>query len=343
MATLLSMVNDLRVLLREEQIDSISDTDEYTQALIPLINKAAGRVLESRTWSFDKRFDGEAAFPAAETGTHANRGAGGPTLVVVFDSGSISTEVLAEFFTPNLLSVRFRRSGDADRPGLSYFVTSAADLVGIVTLQLNLSGWLGEEPHVTDAAWILYATDRLLPSTVRKVLSVRDEERPWQLFFTEDEIIVDRMNPRPDDAQGDSCCIIVGGTATASYDSDTDSAGSTGMRMRITSVPTSDVMLYYTYVYRHAAMSNATDTLTAVPDNVISLIVDQAFYYCLSSNIEADPVRAKTLEKQIRIDVEIAGRDDRKAPNRRRVMRPVGAHPGRHPNSRWIAREVPSP
>jgi hypothetical protein len=71
MATLIGMLNDLRVLLREERITSISTTDELTQALILVINRAARNVLESHDWDFDVRNDGVQVLDAS---SEANTG-----------------------------------------------------------------------------------------------------------------------------------------------------------------------------------------------------------------------------------------------------------------------------
>jgi hypothetical protein len=318
MATLLEMVNQLRVLLREEQVSAISTTDDYTQLLIKVINRSAKSVLESRVWSFDKRFDGIAVFPGAISGSDTvvyNELS--PSIVLVDSSTS---DIMDSMFSPNALSVRFRLTDDTDRPELSYSVVSSFYPFGTNNLAIS-PDWQGESSISRTATYSFYVTDRVLPSTVRKVLSVRDEEQPRQLIFTEDEIFSDRANPKPDDEQGDSDFVIVGGTTTASFDRNLDTTGAVGMRMRLASVPTDDTMLFYTYVYRHPEMSVATDTLTAVPDYVIGLIIDEAFKYCLSSNIESDPERASVASSQLTLDVGIAGQEDRNSPNRRRVLR----------------------
>ena len=333
MATLLTMLNDLRALLSEEPIATISATDGLTQALILLVNKASKSVLESRTWSFDKRTDGEAAIDGPVAGSTVNHIAG-PGFIVEYSAAAFA------MLTPNTMAVRFNMDDDTVRPKLSYAVVNAARFGPLLSIVLS-SDWLGEQGvSDTGRSWTLYTTDYILPSTVRKVLSVRDEEQPIQLYFTEDEIFTDRYSPRPLDDTGEGKCVIVGGTETASF---ATGSASTGMRLRMLPVPVSDTMLYYTYVYRHPAMTAATDTLVAVPGNVIRLIVDKALYYCLSSNVEADMVRARRVESKYRVDFAVAATADRTAPNRRRVMDPGGAIYARHPNSRWDSREVPSP
>ena len=336
MATLLTMVNDLRIMLREEQVTIISATDDRTQALIPLINRATKSVLESRTWSFDKRHDGVATYRGLVTGTDVACILENPVYI------EYSLTALS-FFSSNTLAVRFRVTDDTVKPGLSYRVNSAI-VVGVTFGLAVTPVWSGETPiNSSTSSWELYATDVMLPSTVRRVLSVRDEEQPVQLYFSEDEIFKDRQVPRLSDETGDAKAVVVGGTMTTTTQTGVHAAPEKGMRMRVYPVPESDTFLYYSYVYSHPEMTAAADTLVGVPDRIISLIVDKAFYYCLASNIEADPVRAPQVMKQYRIDLELAGREDRVTPNRRGIMRPVGAHPGRHPNSRWNDREVPSP
>jgi hypothetical protein len=336
MATLLTMLNDLFGLLSEEPITSISATDARTQAMIVLLNKATTVVLESRVWSFDKRTDGEAAIGGTVSGatvTHLS------ARVMVTESG---TGASAALFDPGNMAVRFRVTDDTVRPSLSYKVVSV-NTVGVLYIVTLATDWVGEQSLLTASrTWTVYTTDFILPSTVRKVLSVRDEEQPLQLYFTEDEIFTDRYSPRPLDDTGEVSCVIVGGTETSSFEVGTSTA-LTGMRMRVLPVPEDDTMLYYSYVYRHPAMTSATDTLVAVPDNVIRLIVDKAFYYCLSSNIESDIVKARRVEKQYRIDWLAAEKEDIEAPNRRRVLNPSGTLFTRHPNSRWESRQVPLP
>lgn len=340
MSTLLTMVNDLRILLREEQITAISATDDLTQALIPLINKASKSVLESRTWNFDKRTDGVAVFLHRQTGTE---------LFTYVASTAVRVEKAA--LTVGWLSDRityFRVTNDADGPDLTYQVVSAETITiwpatDVYELTLNFI-YSGEALiHVTDATWELFSPDMVLPTTVRKVLSVRDEEQPLQLVFSERDLMWDREEPRILDSDGLPQVVMVGGTGTNTYNADTETAGDTGMVMSIRPPPETQTPIYYSYVYSHPAMTVATDTLSGVPDRIVSLIVDKAFYYCLTGNIEADPVRAPQVMKQYRIDLELAGREDRVTPNRRRILRPVGSYLGRHPNSRWAGREVPSP
>ena len=336
MATLLTMVNDLRVMLREERVTIISDTDELTQVLVSLINRAVCDVLESRVWSFDKRDDGVALFRGLLTGTD----------VAVISENPVFIESSADaiaFFSSNTLGVRFRVTDDTAHPGLSYSANTA--VVAGPTLGLNVTPvWSGETPIASSTStWELYATDTMLPVTVRKVMSVRDEEQPIQLYFTEDEIFLDRAWPRATDTTGDPEAVVIGGTMTTSFQTLVHDTGETGMRMRVFPVPTSDSIIYYRYVYRHAAMEDAEDTLTGVPDHFISLISDKAFHYCLIGNVEADPTRAAQVIRQYRIDLELAGRQDRTAPNRRRVMRPIGSRFLGPANRRWESKEVPIP
>jgi hypothetical protein len=337
MATLLTMLNDLRVLLREEEISAVSSTDNLTQALIKLINRATKDVLESRSWSFDKRHDGRVEYLPMSTGTGVTTSS---TVVRITDAAA---ERL--FFSGNDRVARVRVTSDSTYPDLSYRVTSAdwVTNAGEITMTVD-GGYSGSTGTDATATWELYATDVALGTTVRKVLSVWDEEQPTQLYFFEDEIQGDRAWPSIADETGEPEGVVIGGTITASYDSDSVSAGTTGMRMSLYPVPeTNSQILYYRYVYRHAEMSAATDTLTGVPDKIIRLIVDRAFYYCLASNIESDPIAAAHAAKQYRIDLELAGREDRVAPNRRRILRPYGGVFARHPNARWNTREVPSP
>lgn len=333
MATLLSMVNDLRGLLREETVDDIYDTDEYTQTLIPIINKSASYILESRRWSFDKRHDGTIVFNAP----------------IEFDAVGILANATSFSFFGTVLQnnvlvsqpTRMIVSNDPTSPNTSYRILTSAPAFGTITVGL---GHAFPATAVPSASIKLFANEKRLPATVRHVLSVRHEETPVRLVEVERDLEYDSFLPRDFDAfQPIPDVVYTGGTVTDTYNTDYYESGETGMGMMIWPPPSERVVLHYSYVYRHPKMSAATDTLIGVPDSIISLIVDRSFYYCLTSNVEADKDRAAEVRRQLNTDMGISVLADRPAVNRRRIMRPVCAGSGVHPNARWSSREVPSP
>lgn len=330
MATLLGMLNDLRVLLREERITSISTTDELTQALILVINRAARNVLESHDWDFDVRNDGVQVFNAPIDET-ADAITAGDTTITYTGAASDVTTMLTQ-------PTRMLITDASSEANTGYRVLTAAAAGGTNTLTLSQSVPVA----VTSGTIKLFANEARLASTVGKVLSARHEETPIRLAEVERHIAFDSLVPRDFDSfQANPDLVYVGSTVT---DTAASGTGTQGMGMMIWPPQSARVVIHYSYQYAHAALSAATDTFAGVPNHVSDLIVDRAFLSCLTSNIQNDPERAIQVRRDFLVDLERAKSHKRRQPNRRRVLVPFGERGRRlHPNIRWTTREISAP
>lgn len=339
--TLLDLVNQVRHMLREPAVTSISDTDDATQALLPLIYEAQGSVLESRDWDFDKRHDGATRFLARQTGT---------TVVTSILSANVEIETNLVLLLSGGHVVRFRVPSDSQQPNISYRVKTIDTYSTGGRYILNLdNGWTGSLINSTASGWEAYMFEVPLPLTVRKVTSVINENVPTRLVFSEEDILFDSMVPLPHLVQQDNTTtVMVGGTATSTevFTSATSSFGGiTGLRMAVWPIPdTNHQNIRFRYYYRHPELVNATDTLVNVPRSVTSLIGEEAYRLALLSNIEADPARAIAVGRSVLAREERIAATHAPASGRRRVPRPMGTGRGiYHPNRFWNTPEVPSP
>ncbi len=191
---------------------------------------------------------------------------------------------------------------------------------------------------------VIFANQRRLPSTVAQVLSVRHEEQPLRLEFVDRHYDFDRWIPRSFDVFHDRPQeVYVGGTVSDTATSTTASVNR-GMGMMIWPPNTSDISLDFSYAYRYADLSDATDEWPGVTEEVADLVVDRAFLYCLTSNIQNDPQRAREVRVDLRIDLATAKSNDRSDPNRRRVAHGFGSSSATsHANTRWNTAQIPSP
>lgn len=337
MATALQMVNALRGLLREEEISAIATSDELTTDLLKLINRAARSVLHERDWTFDTLEDGVASFMAPITGTTGSVTYGSPDFVFLPGTQAQITRITER---PSRLVV----TDDASFGNTSWKITRGDYiplLGGYVGLVLN-STFQGTTQSST-AAWTVYSDEIVLPSTVRRVLSVRHEETPIRLEFVQRNLIADSYQPRSyDRTQSQPELVMVGGGGTTTYTGEATTATS-GTLMRIWPPPSEAIILNYSYMREHAALSETTDSLLGVPETVIDLITQKAFYYGLISNLENDPRRADLVRRDYELDLVRVYAAYRPDPYRRNVPSMHGSSRLRNPYRRWPSTTVPSP
>jgi hypothetical protein len=330
------MVNQVRRRLREESLVSF-DSGELTVAVKDLINEAAREVLDSHEWSFMIREDGEAFFPGIHTGGNTMRITQYASTGVFFDSG-ITPDITNKWTSPRrsrMVSTSSTELADQSYPLLSLTST----LNGSFVLQGKYYG----SSQVTGGAFKLYANEMALPADVKQVLSVRNEDEPVRLEEVEKYIQFDTIAPRPLDSTSSKPDIVyVGGTVRGTA----DTAGEVGLLssgIMVWPVPSSDVLLKFSYVSRPNALDSETDTLSYVPEEVQDLICWRAFEKALDSNIEDDPDRALRVRRNNETRTARLLESDEVGRSRRRVLSPFRASGwGPGPYSRWASTPVPS-
>lgn len=329
--TLLQMVNSVSQKLRGgDEITTLVDGGLQIDTWISLINEAARDVLDGYNWSFNIRDDGVAQFMEPATGTMFSYEDIGVT-TYYFRNITHSVEPLQLANGNNI--VRFLVTDDDIVSNTSFplswlFLRSIA---GQYECHMN-EDWLGETyvwPNVY-ANWKLFSFEHILPETVGRVISVRNEETPLRLFFEDRNVVFDKWAPRPHDTECHiPTIVVVGGigditTCTSGilippgggepYTYTTPER--TGTRMAIWPMPTEPIMLKYTYTYCHPAISADTDVFAGVPENVVHLIEWRAMRLALIST-ERDADQAAIAARVEAEMLAAAINSDKRAPKRR--------------------------
>jgi hypothetical protein len=337
--TLLDSINRLRQLQRSEGISATSAAQLDHATARGLLNDAASDVLNLHRWSFLRRYDGFAFYPAmfsVTTGgiftssasvhrlnqSNANAWAAG-------DAQDFSTRVRA----------KLRITSSAEFPDTSFpvqnFDTGAH-------FQVSIAPLVYEGVNITaNGAWEVYTHEYVLPATVRRVLDVFDQEGDVSVTFVDRDL--DGMPIRPSDHYNDRAYdVAVGGTVTSSKLNAGSSA--TGDALTIWPPPSEDVYVQYSYLYRYADLVNDTDVWTGVPEEIIKLIQNVAFEKSLDSNVEDDLRRGATWHGKNQGMLQRLLQQDARDPNRRLVTPEIGTSRNRSdPYRRWSSRTVPSP
>lgn len=348
MATLLTMVNGLLSKLRlSDPVTTIVLTDPMIVALVGCLNDAAEEVLQDRTWDFDVRHDGRAEYPAKTSGTEGT-----------FTQGSGYASIDFSYLTYANLVGPFRThitiDNTAPRGDLqyTYLIDTAEPILGAGLLRHDIvlyqRYW---EPSATGTlSWTTYSNEHILPTTVRRVLSVRHEDQPLKLQFIDREIDYDRMEPRPVDTVQDTSSLVMVGGSSENTSSEyygvspglyPPAAATNGIVMMIDVVPEYRLYLDYTYVYRHAEMASDDDTLAHVPDVVVSIIESVALQKAYESEIKPDPQLASLLAVRNNSRIVRAWSQMHPQPLARNPAREYGAVPMQGYHSRWDSQTIP--
>jgi len=326
---LLELVNDLRDLMREERVTTVAGPAPDLLVQIGLINRAARKILARRPWSFLHRSDGVMFFPAAievatssmSNGTDVQFLGPPPPVVTAFTDGSVSAKLLVH---------------DDTFPQTSYPIRTLDNTFGVsATLTSVYRGPTGN-PAVT-----LYTNEIALPSTVARVLSIRNEDEPIRFETVDSFDDFDRMFPNHSERFSDRPEVVaVGGNVVPTNLNASEASTSTGIGVYVYPPPDTDVLLRYSYVRRIADLEEDTDELVGVPQEVQDLILSVAFVDALMGNIEDDPVRGRTLYAQNELAYADLVAADRKDVGRRMVPKPFGTGTWYDPQR---IRSVPEP
>ena len=342
--SLLQSVNRMKLMLREDQIAAIS-AELQTQTLVDLLNMAADEHLNSHEWSFLVRHDAQAWFPALRTETTGALPVNNSTTLLLNQSAANSwdaTDVskFTAYSQTGRLLVRVKVTGGSTTPETSYPVDTLAATTGFPAVLR--SEFRGDSTATATAGFELYSNEFALPTSVRRVLSVRHQETPIRLEFVDKGEGLDRHVPRVTDHSSSQAEVAyVGGLVTGTGATTADQA--TGLGLMIWPLPSADMLVDYSYVYRFAELSADADEWTGVPLEHVRLIESMAFEKALDSNIEDDPSRASRLRgknEQTRTRLVNA---DHKAPVRR-VPDELGLPRNlANPRRRWSSQTVPTP
>lgn len=331
-------MNALRHLLREEPVTTVAGSAPDLVVQTALVNRAARGVLARRPWSFLHRDDGYLFFPAA-----VQVPAGSTALTNGQASGVVVVPLSAsEHYADGSLSAKLLVGGDSAFPQTSYRVANID--VGIVTTMTLGSPYRGA---TGSHAATLYANEAVLPATVARVLSIRNEEGSPVRFETVDGFDdFDRAYPQDSERFSEFPeTVAVGGsflsTSRSTFGTQTV-APAAGVGVRVFPPPSSDVLLRYSYVRRAPALAADADELVGVPDEVQDHVVNWAFYNALYSNIEDDAPRARAARVDLEAEYRALADADRVDVGRRYVPPPFSSR--RAPGwRRWTFDRIPEP
>ncbi len=363
---LLQMVNAVRGKLREERIATISSSDLLTTEVIGLINDAGSEILEGNDWEFDVRHDGKLWFPSSQSGTQAAPGGSlGGTLYSNVTSAAWSILTLADDDAGEVFEdidlAGFRMSGNrvrskiitlgTDVPNTSWIISTVNLQLSGITLSLTVKNDGLFTPATSYQSLTTYGNEVVLPTNVKDVLSVRNEEDPIRLEFIDRNIHFDRYVPRAIDSFSNTPEVVtVGGTITstartseASWTTISDEAAVTGTGCMVWPIPSEDLHLDYSFRIQHSDLSANTDVWEGVPDNINRIIELRAFQSALESGIQNDPDLARSIERQVEKRTLRALMKQSRQPNRRRVPSTFGYQGGYNSRRRWSSQTISAP
>lgn len=333
---LLELVNDLRRLLREDPVTSVSVTATDVVVQVALVNRAARRVLSRRAWSFLNRDDGYLFLPGSVATTFSVTSLG--TTAITAGLSTLQQESFSDGFVSTKLYFP-----TSDFPTTSYRIPSwLFDFPATLTLATPFHGTSNSV-----ASGTLFVNEVVLPNTVARVLSIRTEEGSPLRFDTVDSFDdFDRAFPQDVERFAETPeYVAVGGHAIATERTGnpaTARAAMAGLGVRIFPPASADILLRYSYVRRVTDLAEDEDELEGVSQEVQDHVVNWAFYMALYSNIEDDTPRARDR----RVDLETEYRDlassDRVDVGRRHVPAPFANR--QMPSwRRWQFDTIPEP
>lgn len=325
---LLDLVNQLRDLLREQRVSSVSGSNPELMIEIGLVNRAARNVLMRHPWSFLQRSDGSLFFPARVEGTSGSFTQGSTTANLGLTSGSSGQ---AAAFSDGSLAAKVVRPDDSRFPNTSYRVTNL-QTTGSTQATFS-SAYRGDTANPAD--FVIYANQARFPSDVSNIISIKNEEDVSISFDTIPTFAeFDRLFPHETlQFQEFPSQVAVGGQVVPT----SQDGGSTtpGIGIRFYPPNTSDLLLLYSYVRRPETLAADADELVGVPSEVKDLIVQVAFEIANRGNIEDNPDKADSLLRSNELTFRELVEADRRDIGRRHVLQPFGASRAVNPDA-WI-------
>lgn len=332
MATALQLVNRVRRELR--QGDKQSFGDELSVAILDKVNSAISTIFEGWDWDCDIRHDGIIHTLAARTSeTNLSLTVNDATVTwPSADDGAVVWEAVANDSkaTNPIISLTVTSDstfGDtAFRLGSIYYGTSGFYTVTTAELETE---W--PSSTTSTASGMLCANAYVMESTVRKILSVRSQERALRLEERGRCQDFDRYYQRPHETISDNTeLVVVGGTATSTDGANGQGASlvdppiyaKTGLFVLLWPTPSSESILNFSYLRTHSEMTATTDQLANVDRFLEDMVVRLAFARVQQSDIgDADVAGGLAIEERVLRHLAMAHANQGRDPGRRRWLR----------------------
>lgn len=323
MSTAIALVNRMRAKRRDATSTIL--TDRQGIAYLDILNGAITAVLESRTWDFQKRSDGELTTRATFSGTSLVATAGSDVIQGAGHTGT-ANDIGGLFVTRVIVTSDTLYSNTALR--LENGTVIAGTFYG--NIQDN---WQGTT--TTTGTWTTICYEYVLPETVKLVLSVKEVESSTDLLFSTSPEEFDREFPRPwDQLSSQPEIVCVGGEVRNTGGATIDYY----LALRIWPVPDSEYQLHYTYVMRQPRLTIDTDTLNRCPPAVEDVIVDLAVARVMME-LEKDLQTGIPLEAKVLKQVDALHRNHIPASGRRPELLSHDVRTSRN-SMLWLPRQV---
>jgi hypothetical protein len=225
--------------------------------------------LNTRVWDFDIREDGVLVTRPTISLTGAIVTNGSTTFL------ANTSESQAAYTGSNDLVARVLVPADATEGDTAYRLSSATVAGGVLGAVMD-AGWLGSTSSA--AAATVFFQEMLLPATVRLLVEVRYQRQPVTLRQVERHGHVFDFLNRPHDRIGGDPEMVYWGFQAVATKTSASATEYRGLGIGIYPVPATAYRLDYSYAPLRADLTSPSDELAGVPDDVVDLIVDLAYY-----------------------------------------------------------------
>lgn len=325
MSTAVQLVNRVRRKLRWGDTATFVAPEDLS--ILDEINGAVATLFEAFDWDCDKRHDGVLLCMGASTYTSgmslallATEAFGG--LASLYGKASEADARLA------VLRVAFTESTEFPQTALrvlqGYF--DANLLISVLTLDAQ---WVGTTLTNTASAQFV-ANEYGLPSTVRKMISARHQEKNIRLEEVSRSQMFDRAMQRPTETINDDIeLIMIGGRCVPTIEAGAGASATPPAYVAPTAMtsvllwptPNTDIRIDYTYLLQRSPMTATTDTLANVDSSIENLVVELAYARCINSYVgDADPAMGLAIENRVMTMARVLHANQARDPSRRRII-----------------------
>lgn len=323
MATALELVNRVRRQLRWP--DTASFTSEEDRAVLDQVNAAVATIFEGWDWECDIRHDGVLRTMPSRTETALSFTTASTTVDWPnTDSGLAYTETMGALATNPIIQIV--ATDDTGFGDTSFRVTDVATaLSGFFTITRATLAEAFPGTTDTSASATICANSYVLPSTVRKLLSVRSQEQSIRLEEAERFQFFDRYIQKPHETISDETELVIFGsigTSTTGTALLADPiAAVTGPFALLYPTPDTTQVYHYSYLLRRAEFTATTDALSNVDRSLEDLVVRLAYARCVQNYVgDADAGTGIGIEQRVLGLARDLHANQGKDPNRRRVL-----------------------
>jgi hypothetical protein len=274
--TALTLVNRLLARLKYDPVSTF--TPEHAVLALELVNTATRTLLAERDYPWNIRSDGMLSLIAPIEATSGWNFTSASTALIGSWTGT-ANDYTGGTNAGTVVTRVLLTSGPATHTDTAMIVQSVSDVGSLlVTLSADHPGFTTTS---TDYAYKFFFSEYLLPNTVAKVLSVRNQNYPLRLFEVEPHSSWDEWIPRPHDTEDDDPIIVgVGGSSVSTYNAGLTSTPNQRLRLMVWPVPSAVNLLNYSYKERHTQLVDVDDVFHSpieFTDDIIDLAEAKAY------------------------------------------------------------------